>query len=939
MRVHPAIPFLALLLLGRLLSASAAVPAGGGGAEDFYEDALARFAQRAYREAAIQARNALQQAPTHLPARILLGRALLRSGDPAQAEVEFEAALEAGGDPALIRPLLARAWLREHRPRRVLERLDPWGLSGQGAYEAFLLRAQAFLQMGELEKADWMYQEAAKIDAEALPPRLGRLNVQLLKGRVDKACASLDSLTSAHSEEAGVWFLAARCALARKRAEEALRDFDQALDLDPEHLTARLGRAALEVELGRLPAARQDLARLAKAMPDEPLVPWLEAAAARRLGDTEAAGKALDRAQHLLQGLDPEHVSDHPSSLLLAAAVAEARGDLKQARTWLDTYVRRMPSDRVARKRLAQVLLEQGRADEVLSLLGASLGEGDAEVLGLLGRAYLARGDTLQALDYLERAVRAGPRIELGLALAQAYLASRQPGKALAELKRIHANRPDDLGVGVRLGNLALRQGHAQDALEVARALLARHPDSREALNLMAAAELALGQPDVAFTALEQILDKAPDYLPARINLAWVRYRRGDVVGARGYLEAMLKQHPEDPRILDALGQLAEAEGHLDQAIHWRERQAAAAPDRLPPQTALADLQLRAGRVADAAALVQRLKSRWPDDLSVQLMEGRVEEAQGKPELARITYRHMTTLASYNTSWLKRIATRQERLGATEDAYWSLFKAAQGDPKDLDAQIRLGRLELALGKLDDLGARLTRLSVDHPDDARVLRLRGDLALARKDLQAAVAAYTRAFATAPDGDLAWRLYRTQARIGEVAAGLRQLRQWVAAHPEDLGTQRRLAAALIRAGRAAEAGRVYRQILQQGQSDDAGIFNNLALIALQTGDERRALEYARKAYGLAPETPQVADTLGWVLVSQGRVRKGLGYLREAQSRRAADAEIRYHIAVALERLGRRADARREIEALGKAALPGDLRRRVRELRRRLGTDGAG
>ena len=87
------------------------------------------------------------------------------------------------------------------------------------------------------------------------------------------------------------------------------------------------------------------------------------------------------------------------------------------------------------------------------------------------------------------------------------------------------------------------------------------------------------------------------------------------------------------------------------------------------------------------------------------------------------------------------------------------------------------------------------------------------------------------------------------------------------------------------------------------NDARAHNNLANVLLQQRELAAALSHAERARALAPNVPQVNDTLGWVLVQQGQAEKGLRYLREAALRAPDNREIQFHLNAALAKLGKR------------------------------------
>jgi predicted Zn-dependent protease len=102
------------------------------------------------------------------------------------------------------------------------------------------------------------------------------------------------------------------------------------------------------------------------------------------------------------------------------------------------------------------------------------------------------------------------------------------------------------------------------------------------------------------------------------------------------------------------------------------------------------------------------------------------------------------------------------------------------------------------------------------------------------------------------------------------------------------------------------------LRQKQPDNIVVLNNLAWSYQQLNDPR-ALEIAERAYKLKPENPAVGDTLGWMLVEQGKTARGLELLQQAVAAAPKASEIRYHLAQAWLKSGDKAKARDELERL--------------------------
>ena len=78
------------------------------------------------------------------------------------------------------------------------------------------------------------------------------------------------------------------------------------------------------------------------------------------------------------------------------------------------------------------------------------------------------------------------------------------------------------------------------------------------------------------------------------------------------------------------------------------------------------------------------------------------------------------------------------------------------------------------------------------------------------------------------------------------------------------------------------------------------NNLAYIYQeQEGMLERAFELAEIARAEAPDNPDIADTLGWILYKSGNYERAAGLIKEAAVARPDIADILYHLGFALYR----------------------------------------
>jgi Tfp pilus assembly protein PilF len=111
-------------------------------------------------------------------------------------------------------------------------------------------------------------------------------------------------------------------------------------------------------------------------------------------------------------------------------------------------------------------------------------------------------------------------------------------------------------------------------------------------------------------------------------------------------------------------------------------------------------------------------------------------------------------------------------------------------------------------------------------------------------------------------------------------------------------------------AAEAD--YRRAIE-GDPHNAAALNNLAF-ELSEYDKKaaEALPFAQQAKELAPDRPEFADTLGWILYRKGLYDSAVRQLESAAAQKEASVTIRYHLAMAYLKMGDRVRGKAALEA---------------------------
>jgi putative PEP-CTERM system TPR-repeat lipoprotein len=240
-----------------------------------------------------------------------------------------------------------------------------------------------------------------------------------------------------------------------------------------------------------------------------------------------------------------------------------------------------------------------------------------------------------------------------------------------------------------------------------------------------------------------------------------------------------------------------------------------------------------------------------------------------------------------------------------------LMRALRMKPDYVDAEAALALLHARAERYDDSLRLAQQIQRQYPTLHTGYAVEGDCWMAQQNFAAAERAYAKAFARRKSDVLATKLHSASSQAGRVKEANEKMSQWLREHPTETAARLYLADAYVKARQNQQAIDQYQQVLRSDPKNLLALNNLAALYRLQ--NDPRALEFLEESYKVKPENATVAGNLGWVLVERGELARGLELLSKAAARAPDNTEIGFHLAAALAKSGRKAQARHELERL--------------------------
>ncbi len=862
--------------------------------------------------ATIEIKNALQKNPDLAEARYLLGKSYLDQGDAKAAEFELRRAFTQKFDPDKVVPALVKSLLAQSEPEKVLLEFEGYKLQSKAA-QAELLHGLGLAYMGakKPEKAIEAFQEAQSIIPDYAPAVLGEAMVIASNGDYKGSLDKVNSVLVKSPANIEALMLKGDLYRSQNQLEPAIAAYQEIVTQNPNHFGAHFNLLTTYVSVANFEAAGKQVETLKKLSPKHPSVNYFEALIAYH-------DKHFDKASEAIQqtlAADPNYWQ----GLLLAGLIEMANNQPAQSETHLKLALSKTPGHLFTRKTLARLYLQQKeplKAEEVLRPALDKWPE-DAELLNLSGDIAVAKSDLTLASDFYAKATKANPKSTYAITQnALLKLGKGDDEHAIASLEAASKSDPNNSRADLALVLTHLKNKQYDKAFQAWRTLETRQPNSPLIYNLQAAILLGKKDPVNARKALDRALSIDPTYFPAAANLANLDIQDGKIDAAKQRYRSLIEKNKNHLHALLALASLEESTGASKSTVLDLLNQAVQAnPNRTQPVLALANYQVQIGDNKQALAAIKNALIANPKDLQLLDTAGMLHLRLGEADQASTIFSELVKNNPSEPVFLLHLSTAQVSAGKVEAAHQSIAKALKLNPDSLNLQQNAVGLFLQAGKPDDALIVLNEIRKQSPKSPLLTELEANILLSKGDYAGAAGIYKKIFTASPRIEAMTKLHQALILAGNRSEADTLLNNWIKNHPDDGVAQLYSANLSLVEKNYAKADEQLRSLLKR-EPNNVVVLNNLAWTGFQLKDPK-AIEYAEKAYTLAPNSNAVIDTLGWILVEQGQIKRGVELLQKAVGLAPQSWDIRLHLAKALIKDGRKDAAREHLQAIVKAA----------------------
>lgn len=661
----------------------------------------------------------------------------------------------------------------------------------------------------------------------------------------------------------------------------AYKELDRTLELEPQNYPARLDLAKLLIAGNNLKSAQEQVDLLAAQQPDEPQVHILMA------------------SLHVAQQDVPRGIEELQKAIALKPNQWEPYLDLA----------------------LLQVRTSQFDAAEVNFKKAVELAPKTVIVRLALGNYYQTRQHFGEAEAQFRSAMESDPQNpEPCIALARLYLVEGKKTEAEGFLKQSKKDFGNN-SIGYRmLGDFYFAIGDFDNATSEYSTLDREHPQDLQVTNNYVQLLIIKDRLDEAGKLNDSVLKTRPNDVDALIERGQIQIKRGHWSDAVQSLQTAVKNEPHSGLAYYHLGQAFDGLRNGEQAERAWEDALRYRPDLVEAQRALAQLALRKGDMLELERYSSQIVNLQPASVDGYALRALSYLRRGKfPQAEPDVLKAIEVAPSSSLGYVQmgNLMLARKSYHEAERAYQQALDHESGSA---DALAGLMNTYLAQDQTANALSAARAQIAKVPDSSVFYDLLGttlfDHRRNEQDLGEAEASFGKAIQLDKHDVDAWlKFSRVQATRGAPEEAIASCQHALESNPGE-------AAFHVLIGQLYESKRnwdkakeAYLKALEISPHNPLAS-NNLAYVMLQSGDNPDlAIPLAETARRGMPDSPQVADTMGWVFYQKGDYKSAIDQFQDAlklaeKGKFPDDPTVHFHLGLAYEKTGQPALARQQL-----------------------------
>ena len=740
---------------------------------------------------------------------------------------------------------------------------------------------------GDLPRAIVEFRNTLKYDEDNLEAFRQMARASFALGQIPTAYASFLRLVEQSPDDAEGRIALSEMAFGRQNWEEFDRHSAKLAEITsnlPAAQAVQLGaayrQAVLDQDTPKRDAVISETEKLARSLPDHPILQRIRIDTYIARGTYEAALTVLDDSI----AREPGNLDLYMTKLALMGRLNDQTGVEETLRTMLEKF----PNNQTAQETYLGYLLARNRLDDAKAYLEEHLATAAADdkngaFLSLITFLRETKGEDV-ALARIDAALSAAPTQNQMWQIMRATLIFEmgQRDDGIAALSAVLSDdqatlsRLEILNAQTALARMLLVNGNEVNARQMVEEVLAEDPGLPNALKMQAAWLISDDDPTAAIGDLRVALESDPYDSEAMVLMSDAYRRSGNRDLQQNFLARAAESANNAPRYALLLARALIEDKKFLQAENALISSLKIAPNNIEILETLGQIYLSLDDLPRA------------DQVARSLSKIDTEQAQAIAQVLQ-------------TELIAR------RLGIDEALEFLEQQAAQNSDPTV-ATLTIIQARLKTGRIEDALRTAVQAVFENPDD---LRLRNALALSyasAHDFTSAAAELEILLKTNPEAIAVYlQLARINAADGDLAAGAVTIERGLSVLPDAPELLWAKASYLERDGDIAGAIEIY-EALYARNSDSDMFANNLASLLVTSRDDpeslARAQTIARRLNG--SDVPAFQDTYGFIQFRRGDLQEALAYLEPAAAGLPGDPVVQNHLAQTYAALQRPDDA---------------------------------